>query len=124
MVEAAEKILELLILPYRRVLLSTGDMGFSALKTYDLEVYLPSQKTYREIASISHCGDFQARRMDARYRDENGKAQYLHTLNGSSLAVGRTLVAILENYQRDDGSILIPTALQPYLNGLEVIIPR
>ncbi len=121
MTACAEAILEALELPYRRMLLCTGDMGFSAQKTYDLEVWLPSQNTYREISSCSNCGDFQARRMAARYRPKGGKPEYVHTLNGSGLAVGRTLVAILENYQQADGSVLIPTALRPYMGGLERI---
>ena len=114
----AERVLQLLELPYRVICLSTGDMGFSATKTYDLEVWLPSQKTYREISSCSNCGDFQARRASLRCRTEGGKPRYLHTLNGSGLAVGRTLVAILENYQQADGSIAIPDKLRPYLPGL------
>ncbi|MCH8537844.1 MAG: serine--tRNA ligase [Alkalimonas sp.] len=118
----AEKVLQLLELPYRVMLLCTGDMGFGACKTYDLEVWLPSQKAYREISSCSNMGDFQARRMQARFRLAEGKKpELLHTLNGSGLAVGRTLVALLENYQQDDGSVLIPTALQPYMNGLTVL---
>jgi len=111
----AEIILEKLELPYRRVALCTGDMGFSSAKTYDLEVWLPAQNTYREISSCSNFEAFQARRMQARFRNESGKTELLHTLNGSALAVGRTLVAILENYQQEDGSITIPTALQPYV---------
>jgi seryl-tRNA synthetase len=104
------------------VLLCKGDMGFSARKTYDLEVWLPSQGTYREISSCSNCGDFQARRMDARFkRDGEKKTEFVHTLNGSGLAVGRTLVAILENYQQDDGSIRVPAALAPYMGGVERI---
>jgi len=122
MVGHAEAVLQKLGLPYRKVLLCTGDMGFSAVKTYDLEVWLPSQNTYREISSCSNCGDFQARRMQARWRNpDTGKPELLHTLNGSGLAVGRTLVAVLENYQNADGSITIPKALQPYLRGLESI---
>ena len=117
----AEAILQKLQLPYRVMLLCTGDMGFSATKTYDLEVWLPGQGKYREISSCSNCGDFQARRMQARYRPKGGKPQLVHTLNGSGLAVGRTLVAILENYQNADGSITVPEALRPYLNGLERI---
>lgn len=117
----AEAILEALGLPYRRVLLCTGDMGFSSQKTYDLEVWLPSQNTYREISSCSWFGDFQARRANIRFRPKEGKPGFLHTLNGSGLAVGRTWVAILENYQQPDGSIAVPKALQPYLGGLEVI---
>jgi seryl-tRNA synthetase len=122
MTKCAEGILERLGLPYRTVLLCTGDMGFGARKTYDLEVWLPSQDTYREISSCSNCGDFQARRMDAKFRREQGaKPEYVHTLNGSGLAVGRTLVAILENYQREDGKVDVPQALRPYMGGLEVI---
>jgi len=117
----AEAILEALGLPYRRVLLCTGDMGFSSQKTYDLEVWLPSQVTYREISSCSWFGDFQARRANIRFRSKDGKPAFLHTLNGSGLAVGRTWVAILENYQQPDGSIVVPEALRPYLGGLEVI---
>ena len=116
----AEKVLEALELPYRRMLLSSGDMGFSSLKTFDLEVWLPSQATYREISSCSWFGAFQARRANIRYRPTAGKPQHLHTLNGSGLAVGRTWVAILENYQQPDGSIRVPKALQPYM-GCEVI---
>jgi seryl-tRNA synthetase len=111
----AERILELLELPYRRVTLSTGDMGFSSAKTYDLEVWLPAQKTYREISSCSNFEAFQARRMQARYRNERNKTELVHTLNGSGLAVGRTLVAVMENFQNADGSISIPPALRPVL---------
>jgi seryl-tRNA synthetase len=122
MTKCAEGILERLGLPYRTVLLCTGDMGFGARKTYDLEVWLPSQNTYREISSCSNCGDFQARRMDAKFRREQGaKPEFVHTLNGSGLAVGRTLVAVLENYQREDGKVDVPEALKPYMGGLEVI---
>ena len=118
----AEKVLQLLGLPYRVMLLCTGDMGFGSCKTYDLEVWLPAQNTYREISSCSNMGDFQARRMQARFRPEEGKKpELLHTLNGSGLAVGRTLVAILENYQQADGSILVPAALQPYMGGKTVL---
>lgn len=118
----AEKILQLLGLPYRTVVLSTGDMGFGARKTYDIEVWLPSQNTYREISSCSNCGDFQARRMNLRFRRAGGaKPEFAHTLNGSGLAVGRTWIAILENYQQADGSITIPEALQPYMNGITSI---
>ncbi|MGE4430790.1 MAG: serine--tRNA ligase [Sphingobium sp.] len=125
MVRCAEGILEALDLPYRKVLLCTGDMGFGARKTYDLEVWLPSQQTYREISSISNCGDFQARRMNARYKPEGEKTtRFLHTLNGSGLAVGRTLVAVLENYQNEDGSLDIPAALHPYMGGLTRLEPR
>ena len=118
MVGHAEKILQLLELPYRVIVLCTGDMGFGASKTYDLEVWVPAQNTYREISSCSNCEDFQARRMKARFKDENGKNRLVHTLNGSGLAVGRTLVAVLENHQNADGSINIPVALQPYLGGI------
>ncbi len=121
MTACAEDILKRLELPYRVLLLCAGDMGFAAKKTYDLEVWLPSQGTYREISSCSNCGDFQARRMNARYRDKDGKVQFVHTLNGSGLAVGRTLVAILENYQNADGSINVPKALVPYMGGVEKI---
>ncbi|MGO4702463.1 serine--tRNA ligase [Dyella sp. 2RAB6] len=122
MVGHAEKVLQQLGLPYRKVLLCTGDMGFAAQKTYDLEVWLPSQNTYREISSCSNCGDFQARRMQARWRNPaTGKPELLHTLNGSGLAVGRTLVAVMENYQNADGSITVPDVLQPYLHGAEKI---
>lgn len=120
MVSHAEKVLQLLKLPYRKVLLCTGDMGFSAIKTYDLEVWLPSQNTYREISSCSNCGDFQARRMQARWRNPaTGKPELVHTLNGSGLAVGRTLVAVMENYQNADGTITVPDVLRPYLRGQE-----
>ena len=119
----AEKVLELLELPYRKVLLCTGDMGFGSTKTYDLEVWIPSQNAYREISSCSNMGDFQARRMQARYKSGQGKPELVHTLNGSGLAVGRALVALLENKQQVDGSIAIPKALQPYLGGLEVLKP-
>ena len=114
----AENILQKLALPYRVMALCTGDMGFSAAKTYDIEVWLPAQNTYREVSSCSNCEAFQARRMQARFRDENGKIGLLHTLNGSGLAVGRTLVAVLENYQNADGSVSIPEVLWPYMNGL------
>ena len=118
----AERILQLLGLPYRTVVLSTGDMGFGARKTYDIEVWLPSQNTFREISSCSNCGNFQARRMNLRFRRAGGaKPEFVHTLNGSGLAVGRTWIAILENYQQADGSILIPEILQRYMNGLEKI---
>ena len=118
----AERVLQLLGLPYRTIVLSTGDMGFGARKTYDIEVWMPSQNTYREISSCSNCGDFQARRMNLRFRRGGGsKPEFAHTLNGSGLAVGRTWIAILENYQRADGSIEIPAILQPYMNGLTEI---
>ncbi|WP_243048963.1 serine--tRNA ligase [Dyella sp. RRB7] len=122
MVGHAEKVLQLLGLPYRKVLLCTGDMGFAAIKTYDLEVWLPSQNTYREISSCSNCGDFQARRMQARWRNPaTGKPELVHTLNGSGLAVGRTLVAVMENYQNADGSITVPGVLRPYMRNLDQI---
>ncbi len=118
----AEKVLQLLELPYRKVMLCSGDMGFGAKKTYDLEVWVPSQNTYREISSCSNMGDFQARRMSARYRKKGEKkTQLVHTLNGSGLAVGRTLVAVMENYQNKDGSITVPKVLVPYMNGVEII---
>ncbi|MBE1529388.1 seryl-tRNA synthetase [Sphingopyxis sp. OAS728] len=121
---AAETILEALELPYRKMLLCSGDMGFSARKTYDLEVWLPGQNAYREISSCSTCGDFQARRMNARFRREGAKSnEFVHTLNGSGLAVGRTLVAILENYQQADGSVTIPAALVPYMGGITKLTP-
>ncbi len=119
MVGHAEAILQALELPYRVVLLSSGDMGFASAKTYDLEVWLPAQATYREISSCSNCGAFQARRMQARFRNPQGKTEFVHTLNGSGVAVGRALVAVLENHQRADGSIAVPAALRPYLGGLE-----
>lgn len=121
MVGHAENILKALGLPYRVVSLCTGDMGFGAAKTYDLEVWLPAQNTYREISSISNCEAFQARRLQARFRNENGKPELVHTLNGSGLAVGRTLVAVLENYQNVDGSVTVPEVLRPYMNNLTVI---
>ena len=125
MCAAAEGVLQALGLPYRKVLLCTGDMGFAAAKTYDLEVWLPSQQTYREISSISNCGDFQARRMNARFKPEGEKqTRFLHTLNGSGLAVGRTLVAVLENYQQDDGSVIVPEVLLPYMGGIARLEPR
>ncbi len=124
MVGHAENILKALELPYRVVSLCTGDMGFGAAKTYDLEVWLPAQNTYREISSVSNCEAFQARRLQARFRNENGKTELLHTLNGSGLAVGRTLVAVLENHQQADGSVTIPAALRPYMGGLERVAPQ
>ena len=124
MVANAENILQKLELPYRVITLCTGDMGFSAAKTYDLEVWIPAQNTYREISSCSNTEDFQARRAQIRYRDEaDGKVKLLHTLNGSGLAVGRTVAAILENYQNEDGSVTIPEVLRPYMGGVEVIKP-
>ena len=121
MLRCAEAVLQALKLPYRVVELCTGDLGFGAKKTYDIEVWLPSQDTYREISSISNCGDFQARRMNARYRAGEKDNRFVHTLNGSGLAVGRTLVAVLENYQNEDGSITVPEVLIPYMGGLERI---
>ena len=121
MTRAAETVLERLELPYRRMLLCTGDMGFGARKTYDLEVWLPSQDTYREISSCSYCGDFQARRMSARWKEDGGKPQFVHTLNGSGLAVGRTLVAVLENYQNEDGTVTVPEVLRGYMGGLQAL---
>ena len=125
MCAAAEGVLQALGLPYRKVLLCTGDMGFAAAKTFDLEVWLPSQQTYREISSISNCGDFQTRRMNARFKPEGEKqTRFLHTLNGSGLAVGRTLVAVLENYQQEDSSVIVPEALAPYMGGVTRLEPR
>ena len=122
MVNCAETILQRLKLPYQKVLLCSGDLGFSAQKTYDLEVWLPGERQYREISSCSLCGDFQARRMKTRFRSKNQKKpQLIHTLNGSGLAVGRALIAVLENYQQKDGTVLIPDVLQPYMNGQKVI---
>jgi seryl-tRNA synthetase len=121
MVGNAEAVLQRLGLPYRVVLLCTGDMGFGSAKTYDLEVWLPGQQAYREISSCSNCEAFQARRMQTRFRNAQGKTEFVHTLNGSGLAVGRTLVAVLENYQQADGSVVIPEALRPYMGGLEVL---
>jgi len=123
MVRHAEAILQKLGLPYRVVLLCTGDMGFAAAKTYDLEVWLPAQKTYREISSVSNCEGFQARRMQARFKNAQGKTELVHTLNGSGLAVGRTLVAVLENYQRSDGSVDVPEVLRPYMGGVDRLKP-
>jgi len=125
MTTAAESILQALELPYRKMLLCAGDMGAGARKTFDLEVCLPGQDSYREISSISNCGDYQARRMNARYRPEGGKGtEFVHTLNGSGLAVGRTLVAVLENFQQADGSVDIPAALHPYMGGLTRLVPE
>jgi len=124
MTACAEKVLQRLEIPYRVMVLSTGDMGFAAQKTYDIEVWLPGQGTYREISSCSNCGDFQARRMRARFRPKGEKhTRFVHTLNGSGIAVGRALIAVMENHQRADGSIAVPAALRPYLGGLEVIAP-
>jgi seryl-tRNA synthetase len=124
MTACAEDILTRLGLSFRRMLLCAGDMGFSATRTYDLEVWLPGQARYREISSCSTCGDFQARRMNARYRGTDGKPGFVHTLNGSGLAVGRTLVAVLENYQQEDGAVAVPEVLQPYLRGVNRLEPR
>jgi seryl-tRNA synthetase len=125
MLACAEEVLKRLGLHYRVMTLSTGDMGFGAQKTYDIEVWLPGQDTYREISSCSLCGDFQARRMNAQYRPKDsskkGALPYVHTLNGSALAVGRTLIAVMENYQQEDGSIAVPDVLQPYMGGLKVV---
>ncbi len=123
MVGHAEKVLQSLELPYRVMQLCTGDMGFGAAKTYDLEVWIPAQNTWREISSVSNCEAFQARRLQARFRNEQGKPEYVHTLNGSGLAVGRTLVALIENYQQADGSIVVPAALRPYMGGIESLVP-
>jgi len=122
MTKCATMILDLLKLPYRKVILCTGDMGFSAEKTYDIEVWLPSEKKYREISSCSSCGTFQSRRMKARYKNSNNETVFVGTLNGSGLAIGRTLIAILENYQQKDGSILVPEVLKPYMNNIDKII--
>ena len=121
MTSSAQMILDKLKLPYRKIILSTGDMGFSAEKTYDIEVWLPSEKKYREISSCSSCGSFQARRMKARYKNSNNETVFVGTLNGSGLAVGRTLIAIMENYQTEDGSVLIPEVLKPYMNNMDKI---
>ena len=121
MTKSATMILDKLKLPYRKIILSTGDMGFSAEKTYDIEVWLPSENKYREISSCSSCGTFQAKRMKARFKNNKNETNFLGTLNGSGLAVGRTLIAILENYQNEDGSITIPDVLRPYMNNLDKI---
>ena len=121
MTNCATGLLDLLKIPYRKIILSTGDMGFSAEKTYDIEVWLPSENKYREISSCSSCGSFQARRMKARYKNDKKETLFVGTLNGSGLAVGRTLIAILENYQQEDGSITVPDVLKPYMNNLEKI---
>ena len=128
MVASAEAVLQALDLPYRKMLLCTGDMGATAKKTFDLEVWLPGQGAYREISSVSWCGDYQARRMNARYRPakdsgEHKGTAFVHTLNGSGLAVGRTLVAVLENCQQADGSVIVPAALLPYMGGLDTLTP-
>jgi seryl-tRNA synthetase len=124
MTDCATKLLDLLELPYRKVILCSGDMGFSAEKTYDIEVWLPSENKYREISSCSSCSTFQAVRMKTRYKNQKNETLYVGTLNGSGLAVGRTLIAILENYQQKDGSITIPKVLKPYMNNLEKISPK
>lgn len=121
MLNCAENVLQKLKLPYRVLNLCSGDIGFAAMKTYDLEVWLPAQGTYREISSCSNCGDFQARRMNAKFKDENGKNHFVHTLNGTGVATGRALVAVMENYQNADGSINIPEVLQPYMGGKQII---
>ena len=121
MTNCATKILDLLELPYRKIVLCTGDMGFSAEKTFDIEVWLPYEKKYREISSCSSCGSFQARRMRARYKNDKNETVFLGSLNGSGLAVGRTLVAILENYQQSDGSIIVPKVLKPYMGNIDKI---
>ena len=121
MTNCATGLLDLLKIPYRKIILSTGDMGFSAEKTYDIEVWLPSENKYREISSCSSCGSFQARRMKARYKNNKKETLFVGTLNGSGLAVGRALIAILENYQQEDGSIIVPDVLKPYMNNLEKI---
>ena len=123
MTNCATSILDKLKLPYRKIILCTGDMGFSAEKTYDIEVWLPSEKKYREISSCSSCGTFQARRMNSRYKNNKNENVFIGTLNGSGLAVGRTLISIMENYQVEDGSIIIPDALRPYMNNIDKISP-
>ena len=125
MTACAEEVLKRLELPYRVVVLSSGDTGFGARRTFDIEVWLPGQDTYREISSCSTCGDFQARRMMARFRPAGGKTtEFVHTLNGSGVAVGRALIAVLENYQQSDGSVTIPLVLRPYMSGQEVLTPH
>jgi seryl-tRNA synthetase len=124
MTACAETVLQRLGLPYRVMLLCAGDTGFASRKTYDLEVWLPGQGAYREISSCSNCGDFQARRMNARMREGDGRPRFVHTLNGSGLAVGRTLIAVLENYQEEDGSVVIPEVLRPYIDGLDRLRPH
>jgi seryl-tRNA synthetase len=123
MTRHAETVLQQLGLPYRVMALCTGDMGFGSAKTYDLEVWLPAQNTFREISSVSNCEAFQARRLQARFKNAQGKNELVHTLNGSGLAVGRTLVAVLENYQQADGSVTVPEVLRPYLGGVERLLP-
>ena len=121
MTNCATNIFDELKLPYKKIVLSTGDMGFSSEKTYDIEVWIPSENKYREISSCSSCGSFQARRMKSRYKNNNNETAFVGTLNGSGLAVGRTLIAILENYQNSDGSVNIPEVLKPYMNNLDKI---
>ena len=121
MLSCAEKVLQKLGLHYRVMTLCTGDMGFASQKTYDIEVWMPGQDTYREISSCSVCGDFQALRMSARYKAKDGKTRHVHTLNGSGVAVGRALIAVMENYQNDDGSITVPDVLLPYMGGIKTI---
>jgi seryl-tRNA synthetase len=121
MLNCAEEVLKKLDLHYRVVTLCTGDMGFASQKTYDIEVWLPGQNMFREISSCSVCGDFQARRMNARFRGKDGKPRFVHTLNGSGVAVGRALIAVMETYQQEDGSIAVPDALAPYMGGMKVI---
>ena len=121
MLGCAKEILNKLKLPFKTMLLSTGDMGFSAEKTYDLEVWIPSENKYREISSCSTCGQFQARRMNAKYKNSKNETDFLSTLNGSGLAIGRTLIAIIENYQQKDGSVVVPEVLKPYMQGVEII---
>ena len=123
MTNSATMILDKLKLPYRKIILSTGDMGFSAEKTFDIEVWLPSENKYREISSCSSCGTFQARRMKARYKNKDNTIDFVGTLNGSGLAVGRTLIAILENYQTEDGSVIIPDVIKPYMGNIDKISP-
>jgi seryl-tRNA synthetase len=125
MLGCAETVLKKLDLPFRTVTLCTGDMGFAAQKTYDIEVWLPGEGAYREISSCSNCGEFQARRMKARFRKSGEKGtRFVHTLNGSGLAIGRTMIALIENYQEADGSVVLPEVLVPYMGGLKVIAPR
>jgi seryl-tRNA synthetase len=121
MLDCAEAVLKKLDLHYRVITLCTGDMGFASQKTYDIEVWLPGQNTYREISSCSVCGDFQARRMNARFRGKDGKPQFVHTFNGSGVAVGRALIAVMETYQQENGAIAVPDVLQPYMGGVKVV---
>ena len=121
MTSCAEEVLKRLEIPFRVITLCTGDIGFGARKTYDVEVWVPAQNTYREISSCSNCGDFQARRMKARFKDVDGQTRFIHTLNGSGIATGRAMVAVMENYQQQDGSIVVPDVLIPYMGGQTVI---